>query len=220
MSLIASNLKLLREEASLTIEELSEKTGINISLIEGFENNKYVPNEYQLEILCKILKMPADEIGERDLVLERKTATTKMRSKANRENFNWYFGDKKRFMFYLGYVMYFLFGISILILYYLHKFEGLTMDSLRIFWMQTSSLSFPGFVIQFFISHTRIGLSIFGIGVSIFILLDYFSRHTFVFQIWYLFWLTTIILLLQLIGIFGSIPYFIYVICRLIKRKY
>ena len=104
--------------------------------------------------------------------------------------------------------------------YYLHKFEGLTMDSLRVFWMQTSSLSFPGFVIQFFISQTRIGLSIFGIGVSVFILLDYFSRHTFVFRIWYLFWFTTIILLLQLIGIFGSIPYFIYVICRLIKRKY
>ena len=76
MSIIASNLKLLREEASLTIEELSEKTGINISLIEGFENNKYVPNEYQLEILCKILKMPADEIGESFVVdgKEYKTA--------------------------------------------------------------------------------------------------------------------------------------------------
>ena len=91
MSNLAENLKLLRNEADLSIEELSEKTGINVILLEAFENDKCTPNEYQLEVLCKVLKIPADEIEERDLQAERKQATQMMRSKENRNNFNWYF---------------------------------------------------------------------------------------------------------------------------------
>ena len=220
MNYISENLKLLREEALLSIEELSEKTGINSILIESFENGKCIPNEYQLEILCKVLRMPSDEIAVRNLAEERKLATKEMRSKGNRENFNWYFGDKKRFLFYISYVIYFLFGISLLTFIYINKFKDFDIDYLRLEWMWTSSLSFPVYVIQYFINSTRLGLSIFGLGVSAFIIFDYFTRHTFVFQIWYILWLSAIILFLQLLGIFGSIPYFVYVVYRLIKRKY
>ncbi len=217
MSNISSNLKLLRNEANLTIEELSEKTGIKQELIIGFESGEYNPNEYQLEVLCKILKMPADEISERNLVEERKTATSKMRSKDNRENFNWYFGNRKRFLFYLGYVVYFVLGIVLLSLYYINKFERLELsfEVLESLWYEDPNLFY--YAISYFIGY---GFSIFGLGVSAFIVIDYFSKHYFYFRWWYIFWISIIITCLKYIGLFGSIPYFIYVIIKLIKRKY
>ena len=57
MTNLASNLILLRKEAHLSLEELSEKTGINIKLLDAFEKDQIEPNEYQLEIICKYLKI-------------------------------------------------------------------------------------------------------------------------------------------------------------------
>ncbi|MBR2891911.1 MAG: hypothetical protein IKC22_06030 [Bacilli bacterium] len=220
MSNISINLKLLRNEAGLSFEELSEKTGINVILLEAFETEKCAPNEYQLEVLCKVLKIPSDEIGERNLVLERKQATNMMKSRENRNNYNWYFGNKKKFIFYLSYIIYFVLAVSLLSLYYIHKFEGVTLELLRQEWITTSAFPFPVYVFLFYYTHMSFGISLFGLGVGVFMVIDYFTKHTFYFRWWYIFWISFFITCLEIIGILGSIPYLIYVIIKIIKRKY
>ena len=220
LSRLADNLKLLRDEASLSFEELSEKTGINKILLEAFENEKCVPNEYQLEVLCKVLKIPADEIEERDLHEERKQAIQMMKSKEHRNNYNWYFGSRKKFIFYLSYIIYFVVAVSLMALYYLNKFEGITLEMLHKEWITTSAFSFPTYVILFYYTHMSLGITIFSLGVSIFLLIDYFSKHSFYFRWWYIFWISFFFTCLQIIGFVGAIPYLIYVIIRLMKRKY
>lgn len=220
MSKLSSNLRLLRNEANLSLEELSERTSINVILLEAFENDKYSPNEYQLEVICKVLRIPYDEISERDLVEERKQATHMMKSKENRNNFNWYFGSRKKFIFYLSYIIYFVVTISLFSLYYINKFENITLDMLRKEWLTTSSLSFETYVILFYYTHMSVGITIFSLGVSVFLLIDYFSKHSFYFRWWYIFWISFFFTCLQIIGFVGALPYLIYVIIKLIKRKY
>lgn len=48
----SSNLKSLREQADLTQEELSVKTGISKSAISMYENGKRFPDEQTLELLA------------------------------------------------------------------------------------------------------------------------------------------------------------------------
>ena len=67
MSLLSENLKLLHLESGLSFEELSERTGIDVILLKAFENEKLVPNEFQLEELCRVLKFPFEDINDRNL---------------------------------------------------------------------------------------------------------------------------------------------------------
>ena len=108
MSILSENLKLLHQESGLSFEELSIRTGINESIIKAFENEQLEPNEYQLEILCRVLRFPYEDIYDRNLVEERKAATRKMRSNTTREQYNWYFGDRKVFWYYLSYIIFFV----------------------------------------------------------------------------------------------------------------
>lgn len=223
MSNIAINLKLLRDEARLTTSELAEKTGINERLIIAFENDELVPNDYQLEVLCKVLKMPSDEIASRNLPEERKNATKEMKHTQNRNNYNWYFGNRKHLIFYLCYIAYFLVGVTTLVLYYTYKFDAMGITSQKLhdaFYLQNLSYPYFVYVILIFWQNMRFGLIAFSFGISFFILFEYFSSHRFVFRWWYIFWITIFVTFIELLGLFGAIPYLIIILIRIIKRKY
>ena len=64
MSLLSENLKLLHHESGLSFEELSDRTKIDVILLKAFENDKLVPNDFQLEELCRVLKFPYEDIYE------------------------------------------------------------------------------------------------------------------------------------------------------------
>jgi len=221
MSLLSKNLKLLRNEANLSTSELSNRTGIREDLIIGFENDTFIPNELQLEILCKELKVPYEDISTRDFEVERKEATKNMRNSENRKNYNWYFGDKKTFLLLLLYVIYFLVGVSVIVLILVNQFKDLNIDYMYAWWQQEQPLNyFPIYFVYFLYRKTYILFLIFGIGVVIFFCLLYFRTHEFVFRIWYIFLISLFISLLPFIGIFGSITYFVYCFIRLIRGKY
>ena len=223
MSILARNLKLLREEASLSISTLSEKTGINEQLLSAFEEDKITPNEYQIEVLCRILKMPSEDIMVRDLVAERANATKQMRSKTKRNEYNWYFGDKKRFIFFLVYLAYFVIATTILVWYYTNYFMriGLTIPVLRNeHYLYNYPYPFFIFVILVLWQYMKYGLIAYSLGVSFFILFDFLWGKRLYFRWWYIFWIGVAFTLVVILGIVGAFPYFVYTIVRLIMRKY
>ena len=221
MSIISRNLVLLRKEAGLSITELSNKTGIKEEILIGFEEERLIPNEYQLEVLALALHFPYEDLTVRDISLEREKATKEMKSKSYRENYNWYFGNRRTFGLLLGYVIYFLVGVLIISLLVININKRYSLDMLYQYWLSQSSFSsYIVFIIYFYLSYLRLALAIFGAGVVVFFALDYFSKHTFYFRWWYILWLGLFLSLLYLVGIIGSLVYFVYVLTRLIRGKY
>jgi hypothetical protein len=80
--------------------------------------------------------------------------------------------------------------------------------------------SFEQFAFQYIYDAVIPSLYVFGLGASVFMVLDYYSRHTFVFHWYLLFFLGMIITLAQIVGLLGSIPFLIVVIRRIILKKY
>lgn len=224
MSILSSNLKLLREEAGLSLEELSERCKINVDILAGFENETLIPNEYQLEVLCKELHMPYDDIMTRSLVDERKQATKEMKNRNNRSNYNWYFGNKKMLILFISYFVFFFIALPLLVLFSYYVFSSETfqynasllksnmeiMDKVRLFFN----------LIYYWFWQMKIILIIVGVIVIVFFCFYYFSYHTFVFRFWYIWLIGLFIALIPFIGIFGLIGLFIFFLIKLIKGRY
>ena len=222
MSLLSENLKLLHLESGLSFEELSERTGIDVILLKAFENEKLVPNEFQLEELCRVLKFPFEDINDRNLGEERKTATKRMRSCQTREQYNWYFGDRKVFWFYLGYIIFFVVMVSLLTLYYVNKLKDISIYEIYTIYKYEYGVTSPYwlFFIRFIYNETFIGLSLLGFGVAGFIAFHYLKTHQFIFRWWMLFFISTILAFLRIFGLVAAIPYLVICISNLIKGKY
>ena len=116
MSILSSNLKLLREELSMSVEDLSYRVGISASDIEAYEKGTKIPNASNLIKLCETLRVPYEDVMERDLSEERKTAQQEMK-KAYKESkegeFDWYYGNKKEKRFFVFYMIYFVLGLAL-----------------------------------------------------------------------------------------------------------
>ena len=224
MSILANNLKLLRKEANLTIIELSEKTGISPYILEGFENDQFIPNDYQLEVLCQALSMPFEDIKTRNLEEERKNATYLMKDRNNRNNYNWYFGNKRNFILFLSYIIFFVLAMSVVgILIYLTCISKTFVTNWQLLKsnmdkIEKITLFFQ--LMRYIFSKIYIVLTIIGIVDVVFFSLYYFAYHTFVFRIWYIFLISFFLAMLPFIGLIGSWIMFIYYLVRLIKGKY
>ena len=105
MKYISTNIKVLRKEARLSFDELSEETGISVENLKLFEKGKLVPNEFEIRALCKPLRIHYEDIIERDILSERTDAGRRMRHSSDRNNYNWYLGDRKIMGIYIGYVV-------------------------------------------------------------------------------------------------------------------
>lgn len=221
MTILSENLRILHHESGLTFEELSDKTGIAVEVLKAFESAKLEPDDFQLEILCRILKMPFEDIKERNLAEERRMATVHMKSGKTRETFNWYFGNRRIFWLYLGYIIFFVAYISGMVLYYSYRYQDISFPELYALYRTTDdSLSYFGYTFYYIYLDASIPISIFGFGVAAFISIDYLRRHQFRIYWWMIFFAGSIIVFVRTIGLFASIPYLIICIINLIKGKY
>lgn len=105
MKYISTNIKVLRKEARLSFDELSEETGISVENLKLFEKGKLVPNEFEIRALCKPLRIHYEDIIERDIEAERNDAGRRMKHSTDRNNYNWYLGDRKIMGIYIGYII-------------------------------------------------------------------------------------------------------------------
>ncbi len=218
MSVLSKNIKLLRKESFLSFEEIVEKIGVTKEEFLEWEEGVSEPNEYVLEKVCQVLKMPYEDIRDRDLTLEREEALNKMKKTgAIRRNYDWYFGSKTEKLFHVGYIMYFVVGliVAILVFNFMQSLYGDYSELLEFY---------PGYTIEelklkLFFENLTTCLSFYTFGAGIFILIWYFKRHTFVFRWWYIMWIGILLTLLSIIGAVGCIPFFIYSIVKLFPKK-
>ncbi len=98
---LGSNIKLLREEARLSIEEFAERAGVSVETVKAWENGTLRPYTKELMVICPILRIHEDDLLERNLVEERQSAYKRMKHGSDRKNFDWYYGSRSKLIFYL-----------------------------------------------------------------------------------------------------------------------
>lgn len=103
--MLGANIKLLREEARLTKEELAEKVNISVEELTNIEKGKIIPDNKLLKQMCVYLRISVEDILERDIVAERNDAERRMKSSSVRKDYNWYLGDRKKLAMYISYLI-------------------------------------------------------------------------------------------------------------------
>ena len=217
MSILSKNLKLLRKESYLSFEEIVEKIGVTEEEFLSWEEGISEPDEETLEIVCRVLRMPYEDIRDRDLTLEREEATKQMKNKGVRKDYDWYFGSKTAKLFHIGYILYFIIGLIVAILVWrkmismygdftelLEFFPGMTVEQIKLKYMFQDLVSC---------------LAVFAFGAGIFIAVWFFKRHTFVFNPWYILWFSLLLLVFVIIAAVTCIPFFVYSIIQLFPKK-
>ena len=94
MSNINTNIKVLREEARLSIEEFAEKMNVSKETVVNWEKGKQDPTNEQIEQMCPILRIHLEDFLERDIQQERNDAGRRMKKSNTRMNYNWYLTKK------------------------------------------------------------------------------------------------------------------------------
>jgi len=219
MSILSSNLKLLREELSMSIEDLSYRVGISASDIEAYEKGTKIPNASNLIKLCETLRVPYEDVMERDLSEERKTAQQEMK-KAYKESkegeFDWYYGNKKEKRFFIFYMIYFVLGLALAGVAIWFVVTNINYDVLAQIYPEAELPLLKTIMITEYVSSI---IGVFGFGAGIFILVDYFKSHTFVFNWWYIFLLSLIISIISIGGAILSIPFLVKSIKKVFLKK-
>lgn len=80
MSNINTNIKVLREEARLSVEEFAEKMNISKETVVNWEKGKQDPTNEQIEQMCPILRIHLEDFLERDIQQERNDAGRRMKN--------------------------------------------------------------------------------------------------------------------------------------------
>ena len=60
--MLGANIKLLREEARLTKEELAEKVNISVEELTNIEKGKIIPDNRLLKQMCVYLRISVEDI--------------------------------------------------------------------------------------------------------------------------------------------------------------
>ena len=217
MSILSKNLKLLRKESYLSLEEIAEKAGASEEKILEWEEGVSEPNDIILEKLCVVLRMPFEDIRERDLTLERQEAVSQMKGKQTRTNYDWYFGSKKEKLFHLGYILYFIIGLTVAIL---------VCDVLQTRFGDYSMMQeyYPEYTLEYikmmlYLNDLYKCLLVFIVGCGIFMGIWFFKRRTIPIYWWYIWFLSLIITVEMIVCAIGCIPFFVYSIIKLFPKK-
>ena len=105
MTNIHTNIKVLREEARLTQQELAEKINVSEETVALWEKGKLDPTSEQIRKMCPILRIHEEDFLERDILAERTDAGNRMKKGKDRSSYNWYLGNRLSMTFYISYLI-------------------------------------------------------------------------------------------------------------------
>ena len=216
MSILSKNLKLLRKESYLSFEDIVEKIGCTEEEFIEWEEGLSEPDEDTLEIACQVLKMPYEDIRERDSTLEREEATKLMKTSGARKNYDWYFGSKSAKMFYIGYIIYFVFGLALALFVWskLNPTDDAIMEILDYY----GGITFEQVKMQILLGNLVTCLSVYFGGAGIFMAIWYLKRHTIRFSWWYILWFSVILTIFVIISAIACIPFLVYSFKQLFRK--
>lgn len=217
MSILSKNLKLLRKESYLSFEELVERIGVTEAEFLEWEEGVSEPDEDTLEIACQVLKMPYEDVRDRDLTLEREAALKQMKDSGVRKNYDWYFGSRKAKLFHIGYIIYFIVGLVLAILAWRTMMP--TDEIINELLEYNIGVTFEQLKLEIMLGNFVTCFSVFAGGAGIFIAIWYFKRHTFRFSLWYILWFSLLLTIFVIISAIACIPFFVYSFVQLLPKR-
>lgn len=200
---LGSNIKVLREEARLKEIDLANALGVSVEDIKNVEKGNLKLSTDQVEKLLPLLRIGLYDIMTRDILSERNEADKKMRRGKERSNYNWYYGNKNVVLINIIYII-LIPAVYLLLAFPLRPLiSGITFYIGEFCFVSKEVPFLQAYVVVSFIS-----------GILIFIKI--LQRINYQFRLWHLLWFTALISICIIIGVIGTIPYYIYVVVRLI----
>ena len=201
MNYINTNIKVLRTEARLSIEEFAEKMEVSIETVKLWEKGKLEPTDSEITKMCPILRIHKEDFLERDILSERNSAGVLMKKGQTRKTYDWYYGNKLVMSFYVSYLI--LIPVVLLLTYLVTDYifndilDGLEMQAVPVEFYQ----AFYMFIVSGFVS-------------AIYVLIYVFRNGIIKFQYWYLWWITPFMTILTVVSGIATILLYIYAIYK------
>ena len=203
---LSTNIKQLRIEARLKEKDLAEKIGVEEQTIKDWEKGKIIPTTQEIEKMLPILRISLYDIMSRDILSERNNAEKKMLKSKDRSNYNWYYGDRRKVLLDIIYL------ITFPILFLVFAFP--LKEIIKPIYIYTDIYTLLGDTSSFIMAYVITSL-LSGILISIKLV----SYYRIQFQWWHIFWISLLFIVVEIIGIIGTVPYYIYILIRLIILK-
>lgn len=203
---LGSNIKVLREEARLKEQDLAEALSVSVEEIKSFEKGTKVPTKDQVLKILPLLRIGHYDIMTRNILEERNNALKAMRNSKERNNYNWYFGDRSVVILNILYLI--LIPLVFLILAFplrsFVSFINFYIGEYAIISKETPILQ--AYTVVSFIS-------------GVLIVINFLKSINYVFRLWHIIWLSLLLTICVFIGLIGTIPYYIYIVVRLIVLR-
>lgn len=201
-----SNIKILREEARISVEELAKLMSVSNEIVKMWESNKLVPSFTEVEQLSKLLRISHYDIMTRNIKQERYEADKKLRSSKSRGDYNWYYGSKKIVVLNLIYLI----GLPLIYIFFVFFWNFVPIEIPYIIYIINIFGNFFNYVIAY------IGC---GLITGWIMAITFMIKKRYRFQFWHIFLISIFITVIEIISIVGTIPYYIYTLIKLIILK-
>lgn len=216
MSFLHTNIKVLREEARLTIADFASAMEVDLETAKRWEKGKVVPSNQEIQKMCPLLRISYEDMLERDILSERREAGSMMKKSHNRQTYNWYYGDTKKIAFYLVYLV--LIPSLVVLGYFGQKIVfDIEPDMIRTIFLPYFSIEVINKNITLLMWLHSYYLISFVAGVMITVKLAIRIRYR--FQWWHIFWYTVIIFIIEIGGLLLMIPYWGYSFYKAIIKR-
>lgn len=211
---LASNIKVLREEARLSIEQFAAKANVSVDTVIGWEKGTIKVYTKDLLVICPILRISEEDIRTRDIKSEREDAYRRMKSKGSRKNFDWYYGSTSKVIYYLLPII--LIPLAGIIGFLVSLAMADYYKELNDLWIQAGN-SAPNILFEYYnIIYPIVAAVLCGI---VFMIIEIIKRFRHYLRWWYIMLAISFSSILFFVACVAVIPFYIYCIYQVFVLK-
>ena len=209
---LPSNIKVLREEARLSVEQFAEKAGVSVQTVLNWENGSQKVYTKDLLVICPILRISEEDILERNIKAEREDAYLRMKKGSTRKDFNWYYGNKNKVVFYL--IPLILIPVAALLTWFIVSNLSVFAESIEV--LESNNIEVPIILRYYYFFYPYITATLVG---SVFIIIEVIKRYRRYFRWWYIVMAISFSTILFCLLAVTLLPYYIYCIYQVFILK-
>lgn len=200
---LCTNIRQLRIEKRMSTTEFAKELNVAEDIVKAWEKGEAIPSEDEIKKMVEILRISYYDMMTRDILREREETTEKMKKSKERISYNWYYGSRKKVVLDIIYLV--SIPLVFLIAFLLTKNLKYELDG-EIIQISTAARIVIAYCPCAIIS-------------GVIFLTNIVLRYQIKFQFWYIFIIQFIIGISIVVSFFITIPYYIYIIYNLIKKR-
>lgn len=211
---LPSNIKVLREEARLTVEEFASRANVSVETVIGWEKGTIKVYTKDLIVICPILRISEEDIRERNILEERKSAYSRMKKGSSRKNFDWYYGSKSKIIYYLLPLI--LIPLAAFIGYLVSLSMASYYQELKDLWISEGNSS-PNYLFEYyFIIYPAVAAICCA---TVFMIIEVIKRFRQYLKWWYILIALSFSTVMMFIAAILTIPFYVYCIYQVFILK-